>query len=52
LDLVRFNNQGKQMTSVATLQELNKQYEKANAKEKLDRINKSLKDRYDGGPSA
>ena len=34
LDLVRFNNQGKQMTAVSTLQELSKEYNKANAKPK------------------
>jgi hypothetical protein len=44
LDLVRFNNQGKQMTSVSTLQELNKQYEKANAKAKDTTVSPNISD--------
>jgi hypothetical protein len=44
LDLVRFNNQGKQMTSVSTLQELKKQYEKANAKAKDTTVSPNISD--------
>ena len=53
LDLVRFNNQGKQMTSVASADEFNKRVEKgrqAAAEAKLKAAGAA--GGYDGGPSA
>jgi hypothetical protein len=52
LDLVRFNNQGKQMTSVTTIQEQERRKKASDAKEKAKQIKKSLEGLYDGGPSA
>jgi len=51
LDLVRFNNQGKQMTAVTTIQEQERRKKASDAKENAKQIKKSLEGIYDGGYS-
>ena len=52
LDLVRFNNQGKQMTAVTTIQEQERRKKAADAKAKFKAVQDSLKNRFDPGPMA